>query len=683
MYFFNSRKGKFIIFAIFLSLITFSQNTFAAEDWRPVSPQELGMKTPKIEADADAEALMWEVYVADEVDGDSPRTVLRHYLRVKIFTEKGRENNSKVDIPFGRIAGYSMNIKIQDIAARTIKPDGSIIELNPKDILERDIVKSNKTKIRAKSFALPGIEIGSIIEYRWKEVRGNNLSFYDRLQLTREIPIHQVVYHIKPLSLPGFPYGMRVQTFNGQSAPFVKEKSGFYVTSLTNVPSYKEEPRMPEEYAVKPWMLVYYAEDKKTTPEKFWQEHGKSVYEAYKPAMKANDEVKKATVEAIGDATEPMQKIERVFNFVRAKVKNRSDDASGLTVDQIKQLKDNKHAGDVLKNGVGTWRDINILFASMLSTAGFEARIANLPRRSDSNFDPSFTDDYFMRTTNVAVKIGEEWKYFDPGSRYIPFGMLSWEEEGQPTLVSDSKNPTWNKTPYSPATKSLEKRTGKFKLLEDGTLEGEATIEFTGHVSILHKEYNDNLTQAQREDALKGLVKSNILGSAEISEPVIENANDPDKPIIYRFKVRVPGYTIRTGKRLFLQPNVFERNASPLFTAGTRRHDVSINYAWSETDDITIELPKGFTLESPDSPAPVKDTQGISEDTINISVTKDGRTLFYKRNFSFGNNGLLYYKSKSYSAVKALFDAFYKANTHQLTLKQDAAQTTSTVTKEN
>jgi Domain of Unknown Function with PDB structure (DUF3857) len=679
MYFFNARKGKFVAFVFFLSLITFSQNSFA-QDWQPISGGDLAMKTPKVEADADAEALMWEVYVADEPnDSTGPKTILRHYIRIKIFTERGRENNSKVDIPFGKIASLGLNIKVQDITARTIKPDGSTIELNSKDIFERDILKANRVKLRAKSFALPGIEVGSIIEYRWKEIRPTYL--YDRFQIGRDIPVQQIRYHIKPLNHPYL--GMRIMTFNGQNTPWEKEKSGFHLTTFADVPAYKEEPRMPEEYSVKPWMLVYYSEDTKLDPKKFWQEHGKSVYDKYKSAMKPNDEVKKATMEAVGDAAEPMQKIERIFNFVRAKVKNINDDASGLTPDQIKAIKENKNAGDVLKRGIGDWMDIDLLFASMVSAAGFETRIANLPRRSDMNFNPNFADDYFMRTSNVAVKIGEEWKYFDPGSRYIPFGMLSWEEEGQPTLVSDSKNPTWNKTQYSPAAKSLERRSGKFKLLEDGTLEGEATIEFTGHVSVLHKEYNDNLTQTQREDALKDLVKSNILGSAEISDPVVENASDPDKPIIYRFKVRVPGYTVRTGKRIFLQPNVFERNASPMFTAGTRRYDISLNYAWSENDDISIELPKGFSLESPDSPAPVKDTQGIGEDVIKMSISKDGRTLYYKRNFSFGNNGLLYFQSKSYQAVKTLFEAFHKANTHQITLKQDAAQATSTVTKEN
>ena len=179
----------------------------------------------------------------------------------------------------------------------------------------------------------------------------------------------------------------------------------------------------------------------------------------------------------------------------------------------------------------------------------------------------------------------------------------------------------------------MEKRVGKFKLLEDGTLEGEARIEFTGHLAVDRKEYNDDDTPAQREQTLKTYVKSNILDSAEISDFTIENVTDPDKPFIYKFKVRVPGYASRTGKRLFFQPNVFERNARPVFTASTRRYDVRINHAWAESDDITIELPDGYALESPDAPVAAADSQEISSDTVKLSMTKDGKTLFYKRDF--------------------------------------------------
>jgi hypothetical protein len=659
-------KNLFIgIFFLFFSI-----TTLAGDEWKPVTPEEIAQKTPTVEPDADAEALFWEVYVADEADGNSSQTVLRHYLRIKIFTEKGREDNSKVDIPFGKISGSDVNIRIKDIAARTIKPDGSIIELEPKDIFEREIIKANRLKIKAKSFAFPGIEIGAIVEYRWKEIRGDSLSFYERLQLAREIPVHQVKYHVKPLSIPGFPYGMRIQAFNGQNTPFVKEKDGYYLTTLSNVPSFKEEPKMPPENAVRPWLLIYYAEDRTLEPEKFWQEHGKAVYDAHKSQMKVTDEVKKAAAEAVGNATEPLQKVELIFNYVRHQIKNVYDDTSGMTAEQIKKLKENRNASDTLKRGSGDWHDIDMLFAAMTTSAGFEVRVGNLPRRTEMNFSRNLTNSYFMQAENIAVKVGETWKFFSPSNRYIPFGMLGWEQEGQPTLISDSKKPMWVETPISPTEKSMEKRSGKFKLLEDGTLEGEGRIEFSGHVGAFHKEYNDDDSPAQRLQTLRNLIKTMILGSAEMTDSTIENVTDPDQPFIYTFKVRIPGYANRTGKRLFFQPNVFDRNSKPLFNSGIRKNDVFINYPWSESDDISIELPPQYQLENPDAPRLVKDGEGISSDEIAISFTKDGKFLYYKRKFSFGHNGLIYFPAKSYLNLKNLFDAFHKADSHTMTLIQ-------------
>lgn len=673
--------SRSLITVIALAIVAVCSTASLAGDknqWNPISPEEMALKAPKVEKDADAEALFWEVYLADEAEGGEPHTVLQHYLRIKIFNERGREQFSKIDVPFGRISGIGFNIKIKNIAARTTKPDGSVIELKPEDVFEREIVKANGVRLKAKSFAMPGIEPGAIIEYRWKEVRGDTLSFYDRISFGREIPVQQVIFHLKPLSLPGFPYGMRVQVFNGANTPFNKEKTGYYNTSMANVPSFKEEPQMPDEYAVRPWMLIYYSEDKKLDPQKFWKEHGKRVYENNKTGIKMGDDVREITVKAVGDAATAEQKTERIFNYIRNNIKDVYDDVHNFSAADKKRVQDNKTPGGTIKLGFGDATDINRLFVAMLTAAGIEARLTNLPRRSDVGFNINFTDNYFMRSSNVAVKLGEKWKMLDPAARYLPYGMLSWEEEGQPVLISDPKEPIWSQTEVSAPEKSLGKRTGKFKLLEDGTLEGEVRMEFTGHQAAFYKEYNDEDTPQKREETLKNLVRRNVLSSAELSDIRVENATDPEKPFIYAYKVRVPGYGTRTGKRIFLQPNFFERSSSPVFQASERRYDVQFPYSYQELDSITIELPAGYTLESPDAPAAVADGQKIGLNEIKMRII-DNKTLVYERKFYFGNNGYLNFPAKSYPALKSLFEAYQKNDVHTLTIRQGATAAASAV----
>ncbi|HEX8284245.1 MAG TPA: DUF3857 domain-containing protein [Pyrinomonadaceae bacterium] len=641
------------------------------KDWRPVDPAEIAQSGPTVEKDADAEALFWEVKVADEADGGDPRTVLKHYVRIKIFNERGRESQGKVDILAPKVG--SREIKISDIAGRTIKPDGTVVELKKEDIFERTVVKASGVKVKAKSFALPGVEPGSIIEYRWREVRGDSLSFYDRFDFSRDIPVREVRYYIKPLQIRGFPYGMRAQTFNGRNTPFVKEKDGYYSTTAANVPAFREEPDMPPEYSVRPWMLVYYSQDRNLEPARFWKEYGKEVYEGSKSEMKVGDEVKRKAAEVVGDASTPEQKIERLFEFCRSQIKNVYDDANGMTADERAKAKENKSPADTLKRGVGTGRDIDMLFAALAVASGFDARLVRLADRSDTFFDAGFPDDYFLRTYDIAVKMGDQWRFYDPASNHVPFGMLRWQEEGQQALLSDPKEPVFVVTPLSGPEKSVERRVGKFKLSEDGTLEGDVRIEYTGHLAVDLKEYYDDESPADREQAVADRFKTR-LGGAEITQARMENVTDPVKPLVYAFHVRVPGYAQRTGKRLFLQPAFFQRGLAARFPTATRRHELYFHYPWSEEDRVQVELPEGYGLDSAESPGGISGGE-LSKYEPTAGVTKDGRTLVYTRKFYFGQGGgraALLFPVASYPSIKTYFDQVNKQDAHTLVLKQGA-----------
>ena len=641
----------------------------AGDDWRPVDPAELALKTPVVEKDSDAEAIFWEVHVADEVDGPTVRTVLTHYLRIKIFTERGRESQSRIDIP------YLNTWNIKDIAARTVKPDGTIVELKKEDVFERTIVKASGLKLKAKSFAIPGIEPGAIIEYRWKEVRNDQLANYIRLYFQRDIPAQLIKYYIKPISLPDFPYGMRVMSFQTQQAPLTKEKNGFYSIVMTNVPSFHEESRMPPEDTVRPWILIYYAEDKKLTAEQYWKDFGKRVYDKNKSRMKVSDEVKQAAAKAIGDAATPEQKLEKLFEFCRTSIKNVNNDSSGMTVEEREKIKENKSPADTLKRGTGTGIDIDMLFAALATAAGFESRVVNLGDRSDLFLDKNLADDYFIKTYDIAVRVGDDWRFYDPASTYVPLGMLRWQEEGEDALLSDPKEPAWIKTPLSPPEKSKQKRVAKLRLSEDGTIEGDVVIEYYGHFAVEKKNFNDGDSPAQREQSLRDSIKERM-STAELADIKIENVTDRVKPFIYAYHVRVPGYAQRTGKRIFLQPSFFEHGTGPMFSATERKNMIYFHYPWSEEDEVTIDLPPGYALDSADSPSEISGGV-VSGYKPSAGITKDGKTLVYKRSFFFGGGGNYLFPLSSYGPLKDYFERVHKQDDHTITLKQSAATAVS------
>ncbi len=647
--------------AVFIILMT-GINTWSQEKgWRPVTPEELQLKTPKVEAGADAEAIFWEVRVDDEFSRNGFQTILQHYVRIKVFTERGRDENSKVDLYFGKTSDYGVNISVKDIFARTIKPDGSMLELTPSGIFEREILKSRGTKFQAKSFVLPGVTLGSIVEYRWKEIRQNYLSHYVRLMFSREIPVQFVKYYIKPAAVS---LAMRLYS-NNTTAGYVKEANGFYSTTMQNVPAFKEEPFMTSEYEVRPWILVYYEGRGDLAPaEQYWRDYGKDTWKSHESWLAFNERITRAATEAVGTPTDSIEDVRKIFEYCRKMIVNVDDDALGLTPEQKKQLKMNRNPSDVLSQGKGTAHDIKMLFGSMLSSTGVDVRVANVSLRTESRFERGLANGFFIRTELIAAKIGEVWQFFDPSDRYIGFGSVPWYEEGQSALVSDPNSPFFVSTPVTPPEKSKQKRIANLRLNDDGSVEGDVRVEYTGHLGRSYKEIYDTYSLAAHKTAVTDMIKKQMLDQAEITSVLIENAKDPERPLAYAYHIRIPSYAETTGKRLIFIPNIFEQNSQSKFVKSERRYNVAFDYAWSEDDEINVELPSGFAAESVAPPHRI--SRGNESLDISIDLLADGTKLKYARSLVFGRNGDLDFGLARYQSIKQFFDSIHTADIHNI-----------------
>lgn len=634
-----------------------------AADWKPVDPQDLAAKTPKVEKDAHAEVILWDVKVSDEAMAGEAFSVFTHYLKIKIFDQRGAEMVSKIDIPFiGKVA-------IDQITGRTTKPDGTVMELKKDAVFERVLVKVSGAKLRAKSFVLPAAEPGSVVEYGWRERHEDQVANYIELHFQREIPVQTVRYHLKPLSNSYTAYGMRTIAFHlPQGLNFVDEPGGFHGLTLTNMPAFHEEPYMPPDHEVRSWMLVYYDVDNNLSPEKYWKEHGREVYKNLKPRMKVDNEVKRTAEKVIEGAGTPEEKLQRLFRHCRNSIKNVNDPGSGLTVEQRSDRKENRNPADTIRAGMGTGLDIDLLFAALATAAGFDARFAKIADRDQFFLSPTTAQSYFMKSYEIAVKVNDQWRFFDPASTYVPFGMLRWQEEGTAALITDSKEPVMLTTPFSEPAKSATNRTASFQLSENGTLEGDVRVEYTGHTATNRRRDYQGEEAAQLEEQIRAALTEQY-GGVEVSSIHLENTADADKPLLLTYHLTYPNYAQRTGKRMFLPLAVFQRNLAAKFSASERQFSVYFPYPWAENDKVTVQLPAGFELEHPELPGaiPIKD---VGHYKLLAGYTAAERKITYTRELVFGMNGAILFPSNAYPALKKLFDLMHQADEHVLTLKQ-------------
>jgi hypothetical protein len=126
----------------------------ATEDFQPISAEELKMTDEPLAPGAPA------IYLFRQVDRDDMLSREYNYARIKILKETGR-GHANVELQYVKNQTY-----IRDIKARTIRPDGSVVnfEVTPFDVT---VAKARGVRYLAKTFTMPEVQVGSIIEYSY------------------------------------------------------------------------------------------------------------------------------------------------------------------------------------------------------------------------------------------------------------------------------------------------------------------------------------------------------------------------------------------------------------------------------------------------------------------------------------------------------------------------------------
>lgn len=392
-----------------LSALTFAVVVpfLRAAAWHPVTPQDLTATKSSLDPNADVEALFREVRLRNEASTFGyPVNLITEYVRLKIYTARGKDRYGTIQIP------YWGNNVISGVEGRTIKPDGTVLELGKDAIFDKMIEKRKGIKTRVVSFAMPGVEPGAIIEYRWTKNVGEFISRYVQLEVQSEYPVRELIFYIKPVSGAWVHWpAMRIMSFGCNPDKGVTEVDGFTVIALHNIPAFHEEPEMPPEYSTRQWILIYYEENDNTGKDKYWTSLGQSLYTGYSSRIIVNSDVRNTANGLIAGARSDDEKIARLLDYCRKNLKDIHSDQ--ITTQEREAAKANRTTADTLARREGTAEDINLAFAALVDAAGFDARLARLADRSTFLFNPSFQSEYFLNSTDVAIKVNGAWKFYD------------------------------------------------------------------------------------------------------------------------------------------------------------------------------------------------------------------------------------------------------------------------------
>jgi Domain of Unknown Function with PDB structure (DUF3857) len=625
--------------------------------WKEIDKALLAETQGIVDPGAPSETVDWEVQLIDSYDGKGFRSEVVHYRRVKIFNDRGRELEGTIEIPYAR------GERIYDVAGRTIRPNGTVVELQKDAVFDRTTVKARRLKGKAKSFAMPGVEPGAVIEYQWTSVRRDEAVLI--LYAQRVSPVRSMTMVLTPVTDPD--WEMRVRSFNMQY-PEPEKQNRSMTIRLEGIRGIEKEPYMPPDDQVRPWFLIDYTDrrDRRSTDE-FWKEAAKSIHEVWKPTLDVTPPVRRTADSLTAGTVDFSERIRVLHDFCRTRIRSVYDDAYDFTDEfRSKLLEDEKRMPEeTLRRGYGTDADINLLFAALTQAAGFKSRLAFVADRSEIFFRRENRLPFQLSEHVVAIHVSGEWKFYDPAVRDMPAGMLPWWEESQEALILDAKEPVFATTQLSLPSRSLARRVGHLRLKEDGTLEGEVRETCTGHLSAQRKELLDERSVSGRIEEVRKQLRSRW-ASAVVESLALSGVDNPLEPYALAYRISVPEYAERAGKRLLLQPDLFEHGGTPAFTASTRRHWLYFPYPWSEEDSVTIGLPEGYEVEADAAPAPLSVGRTIAH---RVAFEVDERVLRFHRYLAFGMDGTILIDPADYDRVKKSFESIHKRDGYTVTLR--------------
>ncbi|MFL6310997.1 MAG: transglutaminase domain-containing protein [Terriglobales bacterium] len=620
------------------------------EDWLLITQHDLELKQVPGNPGADAIQLYYADFINDEEQTEF------FYARIKVLNEKGK-SHADVELvipPEGSISG---------LKARTIQPDGKITEFTGKPF-QKTVIKAKGVKVLAKSFTMPEVNVGSIIEYKYKIqwpwiITDNSWTIQHELYTVKES------FRMKPYSggLEGFENGYQVAALYSHMPNNVKpvQKGGGYELDVENMPAFESEGYMPPQEDLKPQMRFFYISMGNSTADKFWQDAGRKWNDDVEHFIGNRKEIGQASAQAIGNETDPEQKLRKLYARAQ-QIRNLSYERERTDVELKKEkLKSNQNVGDVLSRGTGDREDITRLFVALARAAGFDASIVRVSNRQNKFFDKGLLSRRQLDSEIAVVNQAGKDVYLDPGTMFCPYGYLRWIRTSTQGIKLDKKGGVFVMAPPATYDKSTIRRNAEMVLDRDGNLTGTITVRFEGGDALEHRLDELQTDEAGRkkdsEDELQGWLPTGAI----IKLTKSEGWDASEAPLIATFSVNMPGYASTAGKRLLVPTYLFQARQMDAFKHVDRKFPVYFPYAFAESDRVSITLPPGYTLEN----APQQETARLTYAAYQNLAQCDGKQLITQRILQV--NGI-FFRLEQYPEMKTFFGKVQAGDEQQAVL---------------
>lgn len=629
----------------------------AAPWWKPVDPAELALKDNPSQPGALAMILYRNV---DHNDLVGSETV---YQRVKIFKEEGRRYGD-VQVPFFK-ERYDA---IEDVHGRTIHPDGSVVEFSGQ-VLERVFERRRGEKYQVKTFALPDVTPGSVIEYqytlRWQVTAPGMFSYGNwfwardsEWVVQQELFMKKGHFFFRPAASDKFAISVRTVALPANARLVHHPGDDTGTMDVEDVPAYEEEEYMPPENEVRARVNFFYDLKDMSDPDRFWREQAKGWQSNAQEFMSGRAARRQlAAITSPSDNAEA--KLHKIYDYVQS--------LNNLSYGATREVKEpNKSIEDVINHKYGHRTELNRLFVALAREAGIDATLVRVPGRDSLLFHKDWPSIHVLNLEFVLVHNAGGDLYLNPGTYACPFGTILWEETAAYGLKMDKNPPAFIQIPVPDPSASQFKTASQMVLDSDGTLAGDVELTLTGQAALDQRIPATMKDAKGRSNMMVDLLKGWISTGADV-ELIKVNSWEASTPLVATFKVSIPNFATTTGHRAIFRNTLMAGAYKNPFVPARRIYPIRMEFPFERVDDLTITLPKGVDVES--LPKPVTGKNGLGE--LTTQYVNENGALHLTREFRLVG---MFMDTEYYPAVRTYFQTLQTNANEPIVLKLAAAQ---------
>ena len=481
-------------------------------------------------------------------------------------------------------------------------------KLSKKQIFKKQISKY----YASKTFTMPSIKNGSIIEYSYEITS----PFYDirDLEFQHEIPVKQLFftteipeyfnfskqnkgyYFVRPkleklnrtisftnksrsgqydiqtnYDIERLAYTSEYATYAAKDIPALKDDEPF----ISNIDNYRGGIKYELSYTKFPNSTL-------DSYSSTWEAVSKSIFKSsdFGEQLEYSNYFEDDLELLLKDVTNSSEKIVRIFEFVKMKVK--WNHYNGVFTDL--------GVRKAYKEGVGNSADINLMLVAMLREAGLTANPVLLSTRDHGI--PIFPTREGFNYVIAAVHADQQgYILLDATEPYsapnnLPLRDLNWQGR---MIARDGRSSSIKLTPNK---YSEEHNVLTVTIHDDFHVSGILRRKLDGLQALSYRAKNNKL----KEDNLIQNIENKY--NLEILNYRATNKNTCYKPLSQLIQFESDDMVEVINGKIYLNPLFFfTTNINP-FKQETRNFPVDYGTAWKEKNSVSISIPEGYKIES-------------------------------------------------------------------------------------